>query len=391
MESRFFNDDQNDQTQDFGYGLAARIQMDDLYKNIQSRLQVFSRVDRADPSRQRFIIEEMFMQVLKENWTWFGGYKILNWSTAEAFHPTDVINSRNFDSPLENAEKLGELMFGGQYLSETVNISAFFMPLTKSPQLPTQNNRLSFAPQSNLIDINDVEFVNKDGEIVESDELVQQWALRFQFPVEAWEFNFYWVHHFDRTDFSVLQNLRNLSFYPTLTEVDHYAFSMQVVLNSWIFKMENAYRAFQEQTYISAFDNTLNKSNYAVSSLATEYSLSHQSGATTTFIIEFQEIYGIDQSQRFLINPFQRDLLVGARYAFNDVKAKTFFFGVIADLERGREILINSSYNQRLSDYWTIHFGARYIDAPSSSAIDFSGLKPLNNDHQIDVKLSRYF
>ena len=391
FESRFFTDDKIAETQDFGYGLAGRLEVDNTWNQLSSRAQIFSRVDRMDPERQRLNIEELFTQWVGESFIGFAGYRTLNWSTAEAFHPTDVINSRNFDGPFENAEKLGELMIGGQYLSDYLNITAFYMPTLARPQLPGPTNRLSFVPPT-ATNVGELQFVDNDGEIKDSNDFVQQWAIRTQIPIDSWEFNFFWVHHFDRTDFRVAFDGVNNQIVPLLAEVDHYAFSFQYVWESWIFKSENAYRNFQENTTITDYGSTVQRFDYGISSVAIEYLLPHDSGSETSFILEFQEIYGVEKQIRYTINPFQRDLLVGVRHAFNDVNGKELFVGLIADVERGKELLASASYSQRLSDVWKLNLGARYIDAPNNTAgFDFTGMKPLNNDHQFDISLSRFF
>ena len=389
LESRFFTNDDLSQTQDLGYGLAGRLEVDNSWNELQSRIQIFSRVDHKDTTRQRLNIEELYTQWVMEEWVLFTGFKTLNWSTAEAFHPSDIINSRNFDGPLENAEKVGELMLGFQYLSELFNISAFYMPTLTRPQLPAQSNRLSFAPTG--INVGEVQFVDNDGNIKETDELVEQWALRFQLPLDSWEFNFYWVHHYDRTDLRSALNVNTGQIAPLLNQVDHYALSFQYVWESWIFKSENVYRDFKENIFISDFANTISRQDYAMSSLALEYLWSHDSGSDTTIIFEFQELYGVDENFRYAINPFQRDALLGVRHSFNDVDGKEFFAAIIADVERSKEILASISYSQRLSDVWKVKFGARYIDAPQSSALDITGMRALNNDHQLDISLSRFF
>ena len=394
LESRFFNDDDIKTTQDAGYGISARIEVENTWNNLTTRAQVFSRTDRTDSTRQRLNIEELYAQYLLDNWAFFTGFRTLNWSTAEAFHPTDIINSRNFDGPFENAEKLGELMAGFQFFSEYLNLTAFYMPTLNRPQLPTQTNRLSFAPQG--IPLGETTFIDNDGNVKESNGTAQQWALRAQLPIDDFEMNLYWVHHFDRTDFRVVQDNISGLFIPTLNEVDHYALSLQYVWDAWIFKSETVYRDFKENINISSFASSITRQDYGLASLATEYLWSHVSGSDTTIILEFQEILGVDDNKRYAINPFQRDLLLGARHSFNDVNAKEVFFSIIADVERGKEILASASYSQRLSDVWKVKVGARYIDAqpPASDPLDpfgATGMRPLNNDHQFDLTFSRYF
>lgn len=389
FENRFFNDDNLSSTEDFGYGFASRLEVDNSSGDWNSRAQLFARVDRKDRNRQRLNIEELFTQWVGDQWVWFAGFKTLNWSTAEAFHPSDVINSRNFDGPIENAEKLGEMMIGGQYLSESLNVSAFFMPTLARPQLPASTNRLAFAPRG--VAVTDVQFVSNDGEIKESNDFAEQWAAHVQLPLDDLEINFYWVHHFDRTDFRTIFNPASGAFVPLLSEVDHYAINFQYVWEAWIFKSENVYRNFQETTNVSAFQSQITREDYGLSSLALEYMLSYDSGADTSFIVEYQTLYGVADQVRYNINPFQRDILVGARHSFNDIKGREFFVGVIADVERSREILASFSYAQRLSDVWKLQVGGRYIDAAQNSAFDLTGMRPLNNDHQLDINLSRFF
>ncbi|MCB0377879.1 MAG: hypothetical protein KDD33_05240 [Bdellovibrionales bacterium] len=389
MESRVFADDHNDQTQDFGYGLAGRLELDDSLDDMQSRMQVFARVDKEDPHRQRLNIEELYGQWNHGNLSLFAGFKTINWSTAEAFHPTDVINSRNFDGPFENAEKVGELMAGFQYVSNSLNFTAFYMPLLQKPQLPTSNNRLSFSPQGFAVGA--PTFVGNDGEVLKSGDLVQQWATRVQAVLGDWEFNFYWVHHFDRTDFRGVFDFNRGLFVPVLNPVDHYAFAFQYVVGSLILKSENVFRDFNEQITIADFANSIRRDDYFMSSLALEYLIGHRSGSESTVVMEFQEVYGVDDSVRYTINPFQRDLLLGLRHAYNDIKGKEFFIGIIGDLERSREILLTSNYSQRLSDVWKVKLSGRYIDAQPTGPLDLSGMRPLNNDHQFEIHVSRFF
>lgn len=387
LESRFFNNDNNSATQDFGYGLAGRLEVENSFNALQTRMQVFSRVDYKDPSRQRLNLEELYSQYLFEDWSLFAGYKTINWSTNEAFQPIDVINSRNFDGPFENAEKIGELMAGFEYLSEYLNFTGFFMPSVVRPQLPASNNRLSFNPPG--ISVGEVHFVDNEGRWVNPADGVSQWALRAQIPMNSLEVNFYWLHHFNRTDFQILNN--GSQFIPILSEVDQFSFSLQWLWESWIFKTENVYRNFKENIFIPAYGQTLTRNDYGLTSFALEYLWSHQTGSDTTILFEFQELIGVQKNLRFNINPFQRDALLGMRHAFNDINGREFFVGIIADLERTRELMVSASYSQRLSDVWKIKLSSRYIDAQPSGPMDVTGMRVLNNDHQVEINLSRFF
>ena len=64
----------------------------------------------------------------------------------EAFHPADVLNSRNLDSDLENFEKVGEPMLAVQYRFGSGSISAYYLPAYVPNRESSPGSRLSFVP-----------------------------------------------------------------------------------------------------------------------------------------------------------------------------------------------------------------------------------------------------
>ena len=59
-------------------------------------------------------------------------------------------------------------------------------------------------------------------------------------------------------------------------------------------------------------------------------------------------------ARRAALTVFQRDVLVGYRFALNDESGKELMLGAIFDTERSGESLVTVNYQQRLGETWTV-------------------------------------
>ena len=94
---------------------------------------------------------------------------------------------------------------------------------------------------------------------------------------------------------------------------------------------------------------------------------------------------------RTQLNIFQRDLLIGARFARNDIYGTELLVNAIVDLERSTEILGQINFSRRINDNKKYELGLRFIEAKSTSIDDISGLKPFDGDLQLTGSLIHYF
>ena len=115
-------------------------------KPFRERLRLYGRLDREDRERTILVLEEAWVEWKAKPFRVRAGFDLLNWTATEAFHPSDILNSRNLDSSIQNYDKLGEPMVSLSYKGTIGVLTAYFLPTVINPILPSPNSRLSFSP-----------------------------------------------------------------------------------------------------------------------------------------------------------------------------------------------------------------------------------------------------
>ena len=416
LETRAFWPDSDAFTDDYGLSLAGRFQFRWKSKHWRLKLGAFGRVGGLDQSRSILFAEDAYI-AFRSKWVRIRlGTQVLNWSATEAFHPADIINSRNLDSNLENAEKLGEPMVSFNFrLWKGARLEAFYMPLRLPPRLPGTSSRLSFSPteveivpgtgQSRLR-LGDVLFVDRDGAI--SRNLVsQQWGARLAQTVGGADIALQVVQHNDRNQpsfageaFDFSQGIPSpFTVQPIYGFVTHAGLTYTHVVGDFVIKLESAYRYFhrvnaETRSSITAF-GPLRPNNHVQVAAGLEYGWVYPNDHEATIILEGQAFLWPDgrargPSGQAFQGPFENDILLGYRHSLNDADGKEFFLTFISDITRWPEILVSASYSQRLSDVWGIKTGLRFIWATPESEFP-QNLQALNTDHQLNLSVTRYF
>lgn len=386
LESRAFKDDGSDFTQDYGYGVFSRIEATALSENKtwKFKTSVVGRVGRKDPERDVFYFEDSYLEKDFGGTQVFAGMRIVNWSTAEAFHPSDIVNSRNFDTQFENAEKIGEPMIGFASQFGDVGVQAFYMPSLRGPKFNSSQNRVSFFPEGTVVLEED--FVNQNGET--KNDWASQWALKTNVSKWGGDWSLYWVHHFDRSQPSIRQ-ISPFELKPIFVEMDQVGLNLQQQVSDFIIKLEVAHRIFDEGLVSDEY-GAFNYKTHTIIAGGFEYVYGWNSGSETTFLTEVQVVEGVGRDDRQAMNIFQRDALLGFRHSLNDAASSEIMFIAIADLEISKQIMLSLSYSKRIKNNWRMKVGGRYVDAPTDNLLNID-LRTFDQDHQAYVELSRFF
>ena len=98
-----FKDDNKTQTIDSGVAVFSRFDGRYEFNSILLQVRGFGRIDQRDENRGFIAAEDAYIEFDADIWRFLFGYRLYNWSATEAFHPADIINSRNWDSDIEKS------------------------------------------------------------------------------------------------------------------------------------------------------------------------------------------------------------------------------------------------------------------------------------------------
>jgi hypothetical protein len=397
LEGRQFDDDDRELTPDRGLSLFGRLELEHSHGRLQEKTRFYGRLDRYDQRRSVLVFEEAWAQLGLERLRLRAGVDLVNWTATEAFHPADVINARNLDSDLENFEKVGEPMVALQlrlFSSTTVQVLA--MPHRTAPVFASPASRLSFAPGIDLQGSR--RMIDRDGALTDS-RWGPQAAIALRQVLGNADLTLHALEHLDRSQ--PLVRVDPLTFTPLLIfqTVRQLGGTYQQALGPLVLKLEGAYRRFVAPrdplpgvalgSPESAAESAAGQPDHGQLAVGLEYGVSHQGGSESTFLLEGQAVLGVDDATlRSTLSVFQRDVLVGYRFAFNDEAGKELMVGAIFDTERSGESLVMLSYQQRLGETWTVRGGLRLFHAKASAPGPMAVLR--TSDH-VRLALTRHF
>ena len=401
FEFRKFKDDNVATTKDTGAAIFTRLETkyeSDVSKHV---LRFFSRVDPKDSDRDFVTFEDAYLsnrlgesQGIKV----LAGYKLFNWTATEAFHPADQINSRNYDSDLENLEKKGELTVELAFDTPVGALSFFYWPRFEKPEFPGSHSRLGLG-----VNLKDPALIDGTQEIGYS---VGQFGAMTTINLGDADLSLHGITHYDRnfpitgtTNFVIHPSLgpvpvNSTEFTTTPTpyyfKTTQYGGTLQWSLFDMLLKLEGVARKFDSEKEVLTARGIRKPVDHQEVAGGLEYTFTLESGIEWTWFLEGNAILGVDKDRRAEMSAFQRDVMGGFRMAFNNIMGSELYATAIHDIERDRENLFNLSYSQRLSDQWKFKTGVRVYSAPVKGSLP-QGLETLNEDNHIFFNIYRYF
>lgn len=406
LEFRQFEADSNDKTLDSNLSLFTRLEAtyeSDFYKHV---LRGGARVDNRDQNRNFIIIEDAYASMILDQegeYSLLAGYKLFNWTALEAFHPVDIINSRNFDSNLENLEKKGELTLEFEIPMFEGTLNFYYFPKFEEPEYPGERSRLGAG-------VNVDRSVVVDGADTKSNNFfTTQYGVRLTQNIFDSDFSVHYLKHIDRNmpvfgtdDYNIVLG----NYIPTSNEVVPFFYPVtqvggtaQLSLGDFLVKFEYANRKFDEKasSVVSSRSILLKQPalerpvDHSEMAMGLEYIFNLEGGQELNLFAETNTVLGVSEAEKSKVSVFQQDFMVGVRWSLNDLMGREFYATVIGDFEHGSEWLFNTSYNQRISDNWKYYTGFRYISATPADPNNKKGLENFDGSGYLYFNIARFF
>ncbi len=394
----FLIDDQEPLTVETNSALAARLELKGKLGDVRLMARGFARYDPTDLDRSAVFAEDVFAEFRLDDFRLRVGAMLLNWTATEAFHPADIINSRYLDSNVENPEKRGEPMVALRYKFLDGNIELYYMPFFVEPFFPSAFSRQSFAPPGVAVD--NILAVQRGGRVIDDWELTYQMGGRVQQTIGDADVSLHVISHIDRTTPSLIfldEQTPAVVYQPVI----QYGGTYTHLIAGLIAKVEAAYRQFYRPPEGRIEVGILpDRPDYGQVAVGLEYGVPRDDGSEITWLLEAQTVLGVEGESFFglpggntglQLPLFQRDALVGMRYAANDVNGTEFLLTAIKDLTNSDQFLVNASYSRRIGETFGLKTGLRIIRIPPEPGEPPVGFTALNDEHQIYLEVSKYF
>lgn len=389
---RAYLPDDRDATVDDDLRLTGLVSVQQTGEIFHGRFSARGRVAAEETEASALSLEEAYLGADAHVLDLSVGFQILNWTATEAFHPADVVNARDLDSALENPDKLGEPMVALRAPLFAGAAMVAFMPFRIAPRLPGLRSRARPVPAG--LRLGAPLFVGRDG-AVNDDRFAPQFLARLSQTIGDADVALTYVDHTDRSQPGLSISTADGAVSPLYFGVHHLGLTYTHVLEDWIVKVEGAYRRFVDSKAESGAAPSrlvVAPENHGTAAVGLEYGFPTESGGEATLIAEGEAIFGPDKAERRRLTPFQRDVLLGARYSLGDVAGTEIEGFAIGDLEPDGgmpELLGILTARRRLDDAWSLAGTLRWVQAEDKGAAS-TGLMPLSRFRTLEITLTRH-
>jgi hypothetical protein len=384
LETTVFQPDDDAVTDDYSLSVATRLELKHQHWPWTEVVRVLGRVDGRDRSRALLVPEEAYLGLSDRRVQLRLGFQLLHWTATEVFHPADVVNSRNLATGIGGAEKLGEPMATAAVTLGGGQLSLHVMPLRTAPVFPPARSRLSTTPG---VALDTPLWVDRSGKS-SADRLGLQWATRLTRTLGSADLAIHFVDHGDRHQPAIQAGPSPDRIRPVFLHVRQLGVSYVQVLGPWVVRGELARRRFVTPDAPAEMQSI--PRDHSQLAAALEYAWSPGEGQQGLALFALQSILEAPAAERARLHPFQRDLLIGYRHAWDDVDGTELQLSLIVDLERPEEYLGSLRFARRLNEAWSFTGAGSVVHAPRKS-LQPVGLEVIHRANQLQVVLTRHF
>jgi hypothetical protein len=326
---------------------------------------LFASIDSVDSERTHFDIRELNYLLLNDLWELRVGISKVFWGVTEFVHLVDIANQTDLVESLDGEEKLGQPMVAFSLPMDWGTIDLFLLPYFRERTFPGPDGR----PRSQLeVDTDNAEYESDDK------ENHIDFAGRYSHTMGDWEIG---LSHFRGTGREPtldpgFDNNGNLLLTPYYEQINQTGLELQLITGGWLWKLESIYRTGQSND------------DYFSNAFGLEYTLSGILG--TPVDVGILTEYIVDERGEDATTPYQNEIAMGVRLAFNDISSAEALIGVLVDVETSAR-LFTVEASRRFGDNWKLIINSWIF----SNQPDKDLLYSLRDDDFFQLEIAYYF
>ena len=324
----------------------------------------FARLDQGDSRRTHADVRELTYLYAEERWSFTAGIGREFWGVAESNHLVDVINQTDLVENIDMEDKLGQPLLKLARHEDWGSLEFFVLPGARQRTFPGKSGRLRTEPR---VDTSSATWESA------AENTHTDFALRYSHSWSALDIGLAHFHGTTREPEFQLASTESGSpiLRPHYALIDQTSIDASYAWESWVFKLEALYRTGQAESFgavVSGF----------------EYTTAGVLG--TAFDLGWLAEYHTDGRGRATLTPFNHDLFLGSRLAFNDFADTRILLGLIADLH-GEGRFLNLEASRRLGERWAVELETRvFWSAAPPNPLGF-----VTQDDYVQIQLNRFF
>ena len=324
----------------------------------------FARLDQGDSNRTHVDIRELSYIKASDVWELRLGIRKVFWGVAESNHLVDIINQTDLVENIDTEDKLGQPMINLALIRDWGTVDLFVLPGFRERTFTGKSGRFRFPTR---VDTSEEDF----GSAAKNKHV--DYAIRYSHYFGDYDVGLYHFYGHSREPRFRQQrtNSNELVLGPVYDLIHQTGLDAQATKGNWLLKLEGLRREGQGNTYYA----TVGGFEYTFVGIF-----------DTAMDVGVIGEYHFDERGEAALSPFNHDVFVGGRLAFNDVPDTQILGGVVSDLN-GNGHFLNVEASRRIGEYWKIEAEARmFIDVDPLDI--FSGF---DRDDYIQLELGRYF
>jgi len=326
----------------------------------------YIREDEHDDARSQTDIRELSWLKASEIWELRVGIRKVFWGVTESQHLVDIINQSDLAANTDGEDKLGQPMINFALIGGYGTLDLFVLPYFRERTFPGEKGRFH-GP---------VYVDTEQGAIYQSEDKEKHidYAARWAKSIDVWDIGlsqFYGTSRAPR--FTIGLNAKGQAvLIPNYDLIHQTGLDMQATIESWLLKLEYIHRSSDLESYAAA-------------TAGLEYTFYGVFASTTDLGLVLEYLY--DDRGQAASTPFENDILLGLRFAFNDEQSTDALFGVIKDAEKDTTIY-SIEASRRIGNAWKLSLEARYYEEVDTKD---QTLYSIRDDDYIQMELSYYF